>query len=248
MARQCAFDEAPLEKKRNPPFFPGLADCARGFTLIEILLAFFIFGIVAATLFGSYGSVFSSADAVLQGVSDNEMGLSAIHRMVLDFSAVSVLLPPVYGPQIEHDKGDPYRFSGQKEWITDREFSLVWFSSLAQVPMGAKSAKTVSMIRYFVESVGTDEFVLKRWESPYPYFEAFSSEKSPVVCDRVRSFTVMYYDENGKAFDRWDSEDANFGRATPKAVQVHLEIGDAASFRTFETRITLPVYRTRLDR
>ncbi|PIP36925.1 MAG: hypothetical protein COX20_03095 [Desulfobacterales bacterium CG23_combo_of_CG06-09_8_20_14_all_52_9] len=227
-------------------FFPAIYSGTRGFTLIEILLAFFIFSIVAATVFGSYRSVFSSAETVLQVVSDDETGLSCMHRMVLDLTSIVFSLPPLYRANMVNNEPDLYRLLGERESIGDRDFSSIRFASLAYVPMGGSPVEAVSKIRYFVEAAGPNGFVLKRSDDAYPFFKDFSPETAYVICDRVRSLTMTFFDEKGAAFDRWDSDSPDFGRLTPRAVLIRLEVGNKAAFRRFETRVAFPLFRDRI--
>ncbi len=221
----------------------------KGFTLIEILLAFFIFGIVAVTVFGAYRSVFSNADALLQIVSDDETGILAVHRMMLDLNSLVVQIPPLYRPALSANAPDPYRFTGEREWRGTRDFSSVRFTSLARAPVHAEAgpAGAVSRIRYFVEASETGDFVLRRASRAYPFYMEDSEEKAYAVCNRVRSFTLTFYDETGTPFERWDSDSPDFRHATPKAVHIRLEVGGNPGARIFETRLHLPLYRESMD-
>ncbi len=232
--------------RRKRHFFPAICSITRGFTLIEILLAFFIFSIVAATVFGSYQSVFSNAETVLQVASDDEMGLSCMHRMVLDLSSIVFSLPPLYRANTVNDEPDLYRLLGEREWIGDQDFSSIRFATLAYVPMGGTPVEAISKIRYFVEAVGPDSFILKRSADVYPFFKDFSPETAYVICDRVRSLAITFFGEKGVTFDRWDSDSSDFGRLTPRAVLIRLEVGNKAAFRTFETRVAFPLFRDRI--
>ncbi len=220
----------------------------RGFTLVELLLAFFIFGIVAATVFGSYRSVFSGAQAVLDTVTDDEMGLSCIHRMTLDLGALQVSLPPFFRAGGFGDDPDPHRFAGRKEWIGGQEFATLRFASLSHVPMGPGPPEAVAEIRYFVEDSGTGGYILKRSDRPYPFFEDAFPENAPVLCDRVRSLAMTFFDQEGTPFETWDSDSVDSGRATPAAVHIRLEVGDSKGSRAFETRLSFPVIREKQNR
>ena len=66
---------------------PGLSKQSfkpSGFTLIEIVIAIFIFAIVVTTIFGSYRSVFTDVEAMGKGteiyeMARNSLELSLIH-------------------------------------------------------------------------------------------------------------------------------------------------------------------------
>lgn len=52
-----------------------------GFTLIEILIAIFIFAIVVTTIFGSYRSVFGDVETLGKGTALYEMARNCLERM-----------------------------------------------------------------------------------------------------------------------------------------------------------------------
>ena len=59
----------------------------------------------------------------------------------------------------------------------------------------------------------------------------------------IRSY---YDDEDGEPHETWDSESRQIKYATPRAVQVRLEIGDESNSIFFETMIEFPVYRDKI--
>ena len=68
----------------------------QGFTLIEILVALFIFVIVVTTIFGSYNSVFSNAESIKDDMTSYEMAKNCLNRMIIDLQSLHVSLPPAY--------------------------------------------------------------------------------------------------------------------------------------------------------
>jgi len=230
--------------ERYPPRQAGRVN--RGFTLVEILLAFFIFGIVAATLFASYRSVFSHTEKVMNAVSDDAMALACMQRMLFDFNALTVPLPPIYHrPKGFQTEPDPYRFTGHTETVGFRDFAALRFTSLAHLSSSTRPLEAVAEIRYFVEATAPDRFVLKRSDHPYPFFKTSPSETAFILCDRVRMFQMTFFNADGKASESWDSDAPAFDYQTPQSVRIRLEVGDETASRIFETRIHLPLSRNR---
>jgi general secretion pathway protein J len=56
-----------------------------------------------------------------------------------------------------------------------------------------------------------------------------------------------YYDEEGTEYDIWDSDSADVDYSTPRVIKITLEIGDDLSFLPFETMVTLPVFREKIE-
>jgi len=85
---------------------------SNGFTLMEILLAFLILGIVLTTVLASFNAVFSTTDTLNSSSRFYEMAKSCLNRMTLDLEAFYALQPPLYKKPEFDDPPDPYRFVG----------------------------------------------------------------------------------------------------------------------------------------
>ncbi|NJL59202.1 MAG: prepilin-type N-terminal cleavage/methylation domain-containing protein, partial [Desulfobacteraceae bacterium] len=81
-----------------------------GFTLIEILIAIFIFAIIVTTIFGSFNAVFSHSAAIREGTEIYEMARNCIDRMMTDLEAI--YFPMEYEPK-ELGEKDPDRIEGK---------------------------------------------------------------------------------------------------------------------------------------
>jgi hypothetical protein len=55
--------------------------------------------------------------------------------------------------------------------------------------------------------------------------------------------TFKYYDQDGTAYDSWDSDDEDLGYSTPKAIDINLELAEKSNSLWFKTMVRLPVYR-----
>ena len=64
----------------------------------------------------------------------------------------------------------------------------------------------------------------------------------------MKSVVFTYYDNEGTAHDTWDSESKDVAYATPKAVNILLEVGEEESASmVFETMVMLPVIREAME-
>ena len=84
----------------------------RGFTLMEILLAFLILGIVITTILASFNAVFSTTDTLRNSSRYYDMAKNCLNRMTLDLGALYITQPPLYKPPDFDDPPDPYRIIG----------------------------------------------------------------------------------------------------------------------------------------
>ncbi|MFC1829810.1 type II secretion system protein J [Thermodesulfobacteriota bacterium] len=224
---------------------PSRAICRSnsGFTLLEILMAIFIFALVIATIFGSYNFIFSNAEGMVEGVSTYEMAKNCLDRMTVDLRSVHVLLSPAYRPSEMDNPPDDYRIEGGIVDVDNIPFSRVRFTALSHILLEGNVRDGIAEIYYYVQPSEVGGFVLKRSDNlqPYPSFE--ENAVDPVLCEHVKSLTFLFYDQEGTEYDMWDSDSDEFGYATPRAIRIRLEVGDGETGRLLETMVAIPVYR-----
>lgn len=218
-----------------------------GFTLLEILIAIFIFSVIVTTIFVSYNTVFSNSETLDQGTKTYEMAKNCLNRMAIDLKSIYVSLPPEYVQPDFDDPPDPFRIVGENIFIESISFPRVRFTSLAHLPLGKNKHESIAEIIYYVQAAGDGHYLLKR--SDYPYLFQLSEEKAsdPVLCENVKNLTFKYYDHEGTEFDWWNSDDEEFGYATPNAIGIKLELEIGSGSKLFETMVTLPVSRRKKE-
>ena len=113
--------------------------CAdHGFTLLEIMIAIFIFAIIATTIFTSYSSLLSGNETSDQGTASYEMAKNCLSRMIVDLESIHLTLPPGYSPPVLGEPPDLYRISGEIFDIQGVSFPRLRFTSLAHLSFGGK--------------------------------------------------------------------------------------------------------------
>jgi general secretion pathway protein J len=215
----------------------------KGFTLLEILVAILIFGVVMSSLFISFRSLMFEPEGIQQTLKQEEMARTALDRMTADLQAVHVPLPPVFRPPEINDPPDPHRLVGTVDFAVNREFGRLRFSSLAHLPMRNSGRRGVAQIVYYVQAIEDDTFVLRRADHLPPYPEPEALNQDPVLCENVHSLSFRFMDETGESQETWNSDDEAFDHATPAAVAIRLELGEAENPDVFETEVLLPVRR-----
>ncbi len=214
-----------------------------GFTLIEILVALFIFSVIASTLFIAYRALFIDTAGFEKGMRRYALAQSCFSRIKSDLSAIKVATAPLYAPPEPEGPPDPYRLFGQAAYSGEGPAGTLRFTSLAHVPLGSTPREGIAAIRYYVQADSDAQFVLRRADHLYPFSDSQPAGTDPVLCDGVRSLRFVYYDTEGEAHENWDSDSADNNYATPVSISVELEIGDDTSADAFHTRIALPVIR-----
>ena len=219
-----------------------------GFTLVELMVAVLLFGIVITTIFASYRTVFSSADRVNSGLDRYDMAGICLNRMSLDLLATHVALPPQYRKPEFDDPPDPYRIVGVASDPEIGEFPLLRFASLAHVPLHGTDFGGIARIVYYVRG-GTEEasYRLHRADTLMPTEPFEGKDSDPVVCAQVKSLKITYYDHEGNAHESWDSESDEFNFASPTSIEILIQIGQNEDTISFTTTVKLPVQRAALE-
>jgi general secretion pathway protein J len=222
----------------------------QGFTLLEILLAVFIFGITMTTLFGSFNAIFGNI-AHMEGRSTGydtlKTCLDRINEDLASFYVTPLELYPLYHSGNDVTRPDLHRVLGEIVSSGERTFSKLRFSSYAHLPFENDTRKGVAQVVYYVQ-FEEGRYRLKRGDKLYPYgpLEEYPFDKSnpdPVLCNDVQSFSIVYYDGDGKEFESWNSDADEYGHATPKSIGIKLVFGEPENTLTGGIIVSLPVFR-----
>ena len=219
-----------------------------GFTLLEIMISIFIFSIIITTVFASYRSVFFSADKIDAGLDLYGMTGSCLNRISLDLSGIAIAQVPEYAKPELDSTPDPYRVVGDRSDLSGADFPRLRLASRSHVPLDGSAHESVAEIIYYVSEDEESGYRLRRSDRLYPYKTPEEQANDPVLCEKLKSLVFTYYDIEGETHDTWDSESKDVAYATPKSINIRLEVGeeDAVS-KVFETMVMLPVVREALE-
>ena len=220
---------------------------SKGFTLVEVLLATLILGIVVTTVLASFNAVLSSTEAMETGSDVYEMAKNCLTRMSLDLESVYIAQRPFYRTPEMDSEPDPYRLVSGTTDAGGTSFASLRFTSRAHVGFEERPQKGIAEIVYYVTAADEGRSVLRRSDHLYPYPEFEERPGDPVLCKDVKSLAFKYINDEGSVLDSWNSESDEFGYATPQAVAIQLEIGDEKASTIFETAVKLPIDREKTD-
>lgn len=188
---------------------------ARGFTLVELLVAIFIFAIVAAIAMGGYNQLARQSDIVNEGATRTREIQSAMQRMNIDFTTLEPR--PVREPL--GDSQLPAIRSNARGGETLAEFTHSGWSNPAGLPRS-----TLQRVSYRLEN---NRLLREYWIA---LDRTMSSEpESAVLLDRVKRAELRFMDSNRNWHDQWpplgySGPDAM--RLRPIAVEITLELED----------------------
>ena len=218
---------------------------ARGFTLVEVLIAILIFGIIVTTVFASYRSVFVSAPIVEGNIDIYEMSSTCLSRISLDLRSIAISQPPIYKKPEFDAEPDPHRVVGAAEGGDSAP--RLRFASLAHLPLEQSSREGVAQIVYYEKPTAEGIFQLMRQDTLYPYPSFEADDRDPILCEKVKRLDIKFLDEEGNDYDYWDSESDEFDYATPVAINILIELVQTGATSVFETRVSLPVIRESIE-
>ncbi len=230
--------------RRQPSTAPGSGS---GFTLLEIMVAIFIFALVITMVFGSFRAVFSSADAVGGDVAIFESARTCLGRMATDLAGLYVAHYPRYAKPKFNDPPDPYRLVGDATDTAGSRFSRLQFASLAHLPLNRDPRQGVCRIVYYVHQRSDESLVLRRADHLFPFPDFQESEDDPILCENVLGLEFKYLGAQDEMNDRWDSESADTEYATPRSVEIRLTVGTPSRPQEFTTRVALHAYRNAVE-
>jgi general secretion pathway protein J len=208
---------------------------ARGFTLIEILIAVFILAIVLSTVYASYTGTFRTIRATETDAEVYGMARTVLERMTRDLEATASW------------KG-AFTFTARPYNLGNREFTRLIFRSTAHIAFGEQEESAgFAVIEYGVEE-GTEKegYTLSRSDSLY---RDPGKEDAPtggfLLCDRVETLTYLFFDSAGKAYETWDNGD-NEAQKKKAPAMVEIRLGlvnekDREHPFPFMTRVRLPL-------
>jgi general secretion pathway protein J len=240
-------------EKQLPPLAPGhrllpnpVKVIHSGFTLFEIIVALFIFSILITAVFKSFRSISSNAEALQREDAFYEMAQGALSQMIKDLESIYVTRLSTYKPPGLKGTHDPYRLLGDSSALAGEQFSKLQFSSFEHLAINGDETTGISQLIYYGHRVGANQFVLRRSDHIRPPELFKESGDDPVLCETLKSLKFRYYDAAGEIHDHWDSDASEFDNATPRAIEIQLEIGDESGSVFLGTLVALPAYRDKI--
>jgi general secretion pathway protein J len=186
----------------------------RGFTLVEVLVAIFVFAIVSAIAMGGYNELAKQSGIVADSAGRTRAVQSAVQRISLDFSSLEPR--PVREPL-----GDSVQPALRADARTEQlaELTHSGWSNPAGVPRS-----TLQRVTYRLE----DKKLLREYWVVLDRTLA-GEPQSAVLIDRVTSMKMRFMDSNRTWHEQWppmgySAPDAP--RLRPIAVEFTLELED----------------------
>lgn len=216
-----------------------------GFTLLEILITLFIFALVIIGVLGVYRQTLTEIDVLTDETRLLDTARSCMARISQDLQSLHVTLAPTYAPPDPGGPADMYRFVAGRDHLAAAVYGNLRFATRTHLAFEA-FPPGIAVVRYFADR-GTDgAIVLRRAWNLLPYQPSpatLDDDVWPVVCKNITELTFRFFDHQGNPHATWDSEDRILRHATPRAVEITLELGHDHIRQRLQTRLALPLQR-----
>ncbi|OEU53343.1 MAG: hypothetical protein BA872_06855 [Desulfobacterales bacterium C00003060] len=217
----------------------------KGFTLLEILIAMFIFAVVLSTIYTSYTGTFRIINETEYEADVYGMARISLERMLEDLESVCVSQYPE-SAESDDNRAQVFEFVGEDREIKGRSSDDLRFTSMAHLVFSEQDQVLgTAKIGYHVRENDEEEaLVLYRTDVPAVVVACGEDTGRQVLCERLLSVDFTYYDADGEEYDNWDSRTEAFRNRIPEMVSIVLEFMNKsdpeAPFRFF-TKVALPM-------
>ena len=213
-----------------------------GFTLLEVLLAFFIFSILFVTLYSSYSGSFKTITMTEARMELFRKAAITLERISEDLQAsyISILPPGSSGTPAKYTQ-----FLGENNDMNGEDADSLRFFARIPPLFDDEAEKTSGQLVSYDVQEGSSENELVLLRSEYPEFLNETEENEGLIlCDSLQAVNFTYFDANGDAHENWDSDSDDFTEYLPRMVSISLEFLNPENPEEplrFATSIVLPL-------
>jgi hypothetical protein len=118
---------------------------------------------------------------------------------------------------------------------------------MAHLPVAAKKQEGIAEIIYYVRSAQDGRYTLRRSDNLILYGPSEEKESDPILCENLKSLSIIYYGSEGDEYETWNSDSEDFSYSTPQAIAVKLAIGHDERLQVFEVLVKLQQYRDKIE-
>lgn len=213
----------------------------KGFTLLEILIAVFLSGIILSTIFVSYTGTFRIIEDTGSQTDVYAMARTAMERILEDLGSV-------YVPQGKSDDTTGIGrvpFTGSEKEIGGNRFTSLRFISTAHLDFEKNQTfPEPAEIAYFVrEAAGEKMLALYRSDTPMQQSSPEEGSGGLLLCDGLSNFKCTYYDAGGIEQESWGATDKSSKEIIPAMVSIYLEFKNNSNPEAplkFRSAVALP--------
>jgi prepilin-type N-terminal cleavage/methylation domain-containing protein len=197
-----------------------------GFTLLEVLVAVVILGIVLTAVYAAYTSNLETIQAARDYGEVNQIGRIVLDRMAKDLESAFVE-SPLTGPEIK------LGFIGETRDVDGNPADRIDFTTLTHLDVAGTGLETdLCEIGYYLEEDPDKEtYNLYRRDDPTPDDDLTAGGHAMVLASNVVGLRFTYENAKGEVSEGWDTLSEETGRRLPSLVTIELQIQDERGAR-----------------
>ena len=207
---------------------------SRGFTLLEIMIAVFILGVVLTTIYAAYTGTLR----VIRDIEDESV-IYKMARITLDRMTKDLV-------SLQRFEGKFFLHSERKAIGVSEFGSLTFWCASHLVFEQDELPGAPASITYFVKRDKEGEFSL--WRSDVlearPSVED-KTDRGVIICQNIQGFDFRFFDESVRQYDQWDTRSSSTQKDKPPAMmEIDLIMAngtDPEKPYKFTTKIFFPV-------
>jgi len=213
-----------------------------GFTLLEIIIAITILGVIVSLIYPAYTGTYRNIDIAETQAEIYQMARVTLIRIIED-------LESGYMPETsQNDQDNDENFTslmGQNEEIDGRRADKLSFFSKSHINLDdpldkEKNAK----ITYYPLLKENGSISLYRSDTPSNLGWPEEETEGLVICEGLYSISFTYMDKNEDSHDIWDESVMDSAKKFPSIVNITLEFIDKTNPEeplTFSTAVFMPL-------
>ena len=228
----------------------------KGFTLLEVLIAMFIFAVILSTLYVAYTGTFRNIEETESQADLYQMARIVLERMTEDLESAYMVAPTVaqtvtQTKDTKEEEPPPEanqstRFVGTMNEIEGRRLDSLRFASKAHIVFnGGEPYPGTAEIVYYVRENSGEEGGFTLYRTDRANFERGEEDATGgwILCDHLYAIQFTYYDQEGGAYDSWDSTEESFKDKLPSEISILLELANKTN-PEFMTGVALPMSKS----
>ncbi|MBW1779156.1 MAG: prepilin-type N-terminal cleavage/methylation domain-containing protein [Deltaproteobacteria bacterium] len=193
-----------------------------GFTLLEILLAIFIFALIVSAIFTAYRGTFNIINDTESQEDIYQMARIALERITGDLEAAYF---PETAETPETDSTNQIVFEGDKKEIRDLPCGELRFVSLAHLSSSDEKSLVEPAEIVYYGAAGSDGEGLDLYRSDTLLMRegTESGNRGQLICKGLSAIDFIYYDADGQPHESWDADEGATKGKLPSRVSIRME-------------------------
>lgn len=217
----------------------------RGFTLLEIVIAIFIFALIVSAVLGAYRGTFAIMDETETQEDTYQTARIALERITADL-ACAYLTESNRSPRTDPLDSEEVLFHGEAKEIGGLPCGELRFLSLAHLDFSDQRPLAEPAEVTYYGAADQEEGVLRLYRSDTPLSreKPESGTGGVILCKGLSSIQFIYYDANGQSHEDWDSSEGPFKGKLPSRVAILMEFANPRDVKRpyrFMTGVAIPM-------